>query len=308
MDEIREPLKQEVKSILLPITAIMGAVILWGSSFAGTRVALRSLEPGQLVWIRQIFAVLAILPFAGKLYPRHYRKGDWKLLIPMVLFQPCLYFFFESNALVYTTSSQAGVVAAVVPVLVALGAWMFLKETIGIKTIMGMVLSIGGVVVLTLSQSSGSQASNPVLGNSLEFMAMIFGAANMVIVKKMSGRYSPFTLTAMQMVTGFIFFSPAAFSLFRTSREIWTPELIILLVYMGVFVSLGAFALYNWGMSHLPASKASVFINLVPVTAILFGWILIGEGLNPVQTGAAIVVILGVLLSQSRRIKRNWRL
>lgn len=304
MDEIQEPLKKGTNSFLLPVTAILGAVVLWGSSFAGTRVALRSVEPELLVWIRQIFAVLAILPFIGKLYPRNYRKGDWKLLVPMVLFQPCLYFFFESNAMVYTTSSQAGVVAAVVPILVALGAWLFLKEKIGLKTIAGMVLSIGGVIVLTLSQSSNGQALNPILGNSLEFLAMVFGAANMVIVKKMSSRYNPFTLTAMQTLSGFLFFSPAISSLLKTNREIWTPQLIAILAYMGVFVSLGAFALYNWGMSHLPASKASIFINLVPVMAILFGWVLIGEGLNPIQTGAASVVILGVFLSQNRKRKR----
>jgi len=304
MENIREPLKEETNSYLWPVTAIVGAVILWGSSFAGTRVALRSLDPMVLIWIRQIFAVLVLLPFTGKLIPRNYRKGDWKLLLPMVLFQPCLYFYFESNALLHTTSSQAGVVAAVVPVLVALGACMFLKENISLKTVGGMVLSIGGVALLTLSQGTGGQASNPILGNTLEFIAMIFGAANMVIVKKMSGRYSPFTLTAMQMFTGFIFFSPAIIPLLKTSRDVWTPELLTLLVYMGAFVSLGAFVLYNWGMSRIPASKASIFINLVPVTAIIFGWVLLDEGLNPVQTGAAVLVILGVFLSQGRRKKR----
>jgi len=285
---------------LLPIAALLAAVIFWGSSFAGTRYALKTLDPQIIIWIRMLVALIVILPFSAKLKPQNYRKGDWKMLIPMVLFQPCLYFLLESNALRYTTSTQAGVISAAVPMLVTLGAWIFLSESINRATVIGLVLSVGGVVFLTMSQGADSPAENPLLGNSMEFIAMIFAAANMLIIKKLSSRYNPWTLTAMQIIAGFLFFSPGLFKIASIERSLWTADLIMILVYMGVFVSLGAFGLYNWAMSHLPASKASSFINLTPVTAIVTGWIMLGEGLNFRQSLAAIVVIIGVLLSQKR--------
>lgn len=289
------------KETLLPIMALLAAVIFWGSSFAGTRYALRTLDPQVILWVRMLVALIVILPFSAKLKPLDYRKGDWKMLIPMVLFQPCLYFLLESNALRFTTSTQAGVISAAVPMLVTLGAWIFLSESISKTTVIGLGLSVGGVVLLTLSQGKNSPAENPLLGNSMEFIAMIFAAANMLIIKKLSNRYNPWTLTAMQIVAGFVFFSPGLIKAINLDSSVWTGELVLILVYMGVFVSLGAFGLYNWGMSHLPASKASTFINLTPVTAIITGWFMLGETLNSRQSLAAVVVIIGVLLSQKKK-------
>lgn len=292
------------QSLILPLSALIASVILWGGSFAAMRIVLGDLTPMELMGARMISAFAVIVPFAGRLKPRHYRKGDTKYLIPMVLFQPCLYFLLETNALLLTTSTQAGVISASVPVLVTLGAWLFLSEKIGRGTVVGLILSVAGVTVLTLSQGSGSTATNPVLGNLMEVGAMISAAANMLIIKKLSGRYNPWTLTALQTFAGLIFFSPGIVSLFQTDGSVWSLKLIFILLYLGVFVSLGAFGLYNWGMSRISASKASSFINLVPVMAIVTGWIILGESLTLLQSLAAAIVIAGVLISQYGGKKR----
>ena len=167
-------------------------------------------------------------------------------------------------------------------------------------TITGLALSIAGVIFLTLSQGGGGEASNPVLGNLMEVGAMVFAAANMLMIKKLSGRYSPWSLTAMQVIAGVIFFLPGLFQILQTDRAIWTPRLVTILVFLGAFVSLGAFGLYNWGISKIKASSASTFINLVPVIAIITGWLFLGEGLTMIQLAAAAGVIIGVILSQRK--------
>jgi drug/metabolite transporter (DMT)-like permease len=300
--------------MILPVAALLAAVCLWGVSFVGMRIVLQSLSPMSGMWCRMAAAMIVILPFAGKLKPRNYLPGDWKMLLPMTLFMPCLYFLLETNALLLSTSTQVGVISASLPVLTALGAWIFMKESIGKLALSGLCLSIGGVVLLTLSQGSGGNAPNPVLGNLMELMAMICAAANFLMVKKLSGRYSPWALTAMQIVAGFIFFLPGLFQLVGTEASVWTLELVLNLLFLGVFVSLGAFGLYNWGISRLNATMAASFINIVPVVAIITGWIVLGEALTGIQLAAAAGVIAGVMLSQqvakpqfterSARIKR----
>jgi len=284
--------------IILPFAALIAAVLLWGGSFAGMRIVLRSLDPLTVIWCRMIIALLLILPFTKRLLPKQYRKGDWKILLLMVLFQPCLYFLLESNALLLTTSTQAGVISASVPVLVTIGAWMFLSESVNKQTIIGLILSVTGVIILTFNQSEGGIAVNPIMGNMMEVLAMIFAAANMIIIKKLSSRYNPWTLTAMQIIGGAIFFLPGLYFLIQEDSSVWTGNLILILIYLGAFVSLGAFGLYNWGMSRISASRASSFINLIPVTAIITGWLILGETLNLPQSLAALIVIAGVLLSQ----------
>jgi len=250
------------------------------------------------MWCRMMIALLLIVPFWKKLIPSNYQPGDWKILLPMVLFQPCLYFLLESNALQLTTSSQAGVISAFVPILVTIGAALFLAEKISLLSLAGLILSIGGVFFLTLLAEPQGAGQNPFAGNTLEFCAMICAAGNMLIIKKLSNRYNPWCLTAMQVLAGTIFFLPGSFPLLHASARIWTIGLVFSLLFLGAFVTFGAFGLYNWGISRIPAARASAFINLVPVVAVILGWLILSEALSFQQCIAALTVMAGIMVSQ----------
>jgi drug/metabolite transporter (DMT)-like permease len=284
---------------ILPVLSILGAVFLWGSSFSAMRFLLMELSPFTVMFCRIFTAFIFIIPVARKLKLKNYHPGDWKILLPMVLFQPCLYFLFESNALTFTTSAQAGIISACLPLMVAAAAWGFLSETISSKTITGLILSIAGVIVLTVFQSRDTQASAPLLGNFLEILAMASACGNMILVKKLSLRYDPWSLTFMQVCAGLIFFSPGAFSVIRADWSFFTLQVILMIIYLGVCVSFFSFGLYNWGISKIDASKASVFINLIPITAVALGWLFLGETLNTLQIIAGGTVILGVVISNT---------
>jgi len=282
---------------MLPILSILGAVFLWGSSFSVMRIVLQDLSPFAVMFCRLFIAFVFIIPISGKILPVSYQKGDWKILFPMVLFQPCLYFLFESKALTLTTSSQAGIISACLPLMVAVAAFFFLAESMNGKIIIGLVLSILGVVLLTVFQSEQAHAPQPVLGNLLEVAAMASACGNLILVKKLSARYNTWSLTGMQVCAGTLFFLPGIRAVFTADPSIWSFKLIGLLLYLGVCVSFLSFGLYNWGISKIEASRASILINLIPVTAVFLGWLVLGETLNPKQIAAAVIVISGVLLS-----------
>jgi len=67
-----------------------------------------------------------------------------------------------------------------------------------------------------------------------------------------------------------------------------------------VVVTVGAYGLYNYGVSQLPASQASGFTNLIPLFTLVFAMLLLGERLNAMQLLAAALVFGGVALSQWR--------
>jgi drug/metabolite transporter (DMT)-like permease len=217
----------------------------------------------------------------------------------MILCQPCLYFALEVKALTLTSSSQAGLISATVPLLTSIAAWFTLKEKLGPRFVAGLVVSLIGVVWLTLGNAPRFDGGNPVLGNSLEFGAMIADTVSMIIVKKLSSRYNPFTLTAMQVLGGLVFFLPGVWGIAHTPIRAWSADLLLIIMGLGAFVTLGAFGLYNWGMSRITASRASAFIYLTPVTAVIVGWFFLNETLTTGQCMAACVVIAGVMLSES---------
>ena len=162
-------------------------------------------------------------------------------------------------------------------------------------------MAIAGAVWLSLAGQATDQAPNPLLGNTLEFLAMATASGYMVTLRHLTRSYSPHFLTCFQAVIGFVFFLPML-ALPSTHLPTEFPLLPTLgLVYMGTIVTLGAYGLYNYGASKLPASQASVSINLIPVFAVSMGWIWLGERLNGQQIAASVLVLAGVLLSQWRK-------
>jgi len=152
-------------------------------------------------------------------------------------------------------------------------------------------------VVWRIKSLEQANTSRPVLGNLLEVFAMASACANIILIKKLSSRYNTWSLTGMQICAGTLFFLPGIRYISILDPSIWTMKLVGLLFYLGICVSFLSFGLYNWGISKIEASRASIFINLIPVTAILLGWLILGETLNPKQIAATVIVIFGVFLS-----------
>ncbi len=285
---------------LAPRLAVLGAVLLWGASFSAMRAALADLHPWSVMWLRMVVALACILPMYRSIDLSMYRRGDWKLLIPAVILQPCLYFWFESAALGLTTSAQAGIISASVPLLVAVGAWVALREELTARTVWALLLSLAGVAVLSFSGQATETAPSPLLGNALELGAMVCAAANMILIRFLGRRYGAWTLTVMQVVTGCLFFSPGALRLLDVPTGTFDTQLVLILLFLGAGVTLGAFSLYNWAITRMPAGTASAHINLIPVVAVTCGFLFLGETMSMVQLAAAGVVLVSVLMTQKR--------
>ncbi len=283
--------------------ALTGAALLWAGSFIAMRVAVAALPPGLVIWLRMAITLILLIPAARMLIPGNLRPRDLLFILPMVLLQPGIYFSLESRALILTSASQAGIIASTVPVFVALGALIFLKEAMGPRQWAALALSIAGIIGLTLgsphSGSSETAGTNPVLGNILETVAMAASAGNFLLVKSLARRYSSWSLTAFQVAGGFLFFLPAVRLLPAVPPEAWSLPVILSVLFLGLFVTYGGFGLYNYGQTFVPAARASLFINLIPVITVILGWGMLGETLSAAQIGWGLLVIAAVRLGTS---------
>lgn len=274
------------------------AVILWGTSFVAMKSALAAFEPLAIMAVRMLLASALMLPFWSRLPSPSRRTGDGRKLLVLAALYPCLYFTLESHAITLTTASQAGAISAMAPLFVAVGAHLFLAERISGWAVVGLGLAVGGVVALSLGGPVVDTAPNPALGNLLELGAMAAYAVSVVILKRLSGRYSSWLLTGIQCAVGAIVFLPA---LLLAPAGAWTeapPVAWASLLYLGLAVTLVPIGLYNFAVSRMPAARAAIAINLVPIVAILTGWALLGDALTPVQLVACAVILAGVLLGQ----------
>jgi len=283
----------------MAVACLVVAMALWGSSFIALKLAFAELPPLWVIFARMALGSLVFLLAWRWRGQMHYRAGDWKYLLGLAACEPCLYFLFEALALQHTSAAQAGMVTALLPLLVAVGAFIFLRERISRTTLAGFVLAMLGAVWLSLAGGADEHASNPLLGNFYELLAMLCAMGYTLLLKHLSARYSAFLLTAMIAFVGTLFFLPLALFSAPLPRDI-SPMGLGAVAYLGIVVTVGAYGLYNVGVSRLPASQASGFTNLIPVFTLLFAILLLGERLNGMQMLAAALVFAGVLLSQWR--------
>lgn len=289
----------------LPFISLFVAMLLWGSSFVAFKYAVMVYDPIVVVFARMALSLFLFL-LAFRLWrPRSLRVGDMGLMAFMALCEPCLYFVFEGQALTLTTASQAGMVAATLPVLVAVCAGFWLGERLTPRSWAGLVLALAGVAWVSVSGEASEVAPRPVLGNFLELLAMLCAAGYTVSMKKLCASYSPWFLTAVQSLVGTFFFLPLLFLPSTDLPQAFPPGPSLAVLYLGVCISIGAYGLYNFGISRLPAWQASAFVNLIPVFSMLLGWACLGERLNPGQMAGVAVVFAGVLLSQERPEPEN---
>jgi drug/metabolite transporter (DMT)-like permease len=284
---------------LISILCLLGAVIFWGTSFVATKTALDSFEPMTVIWLRMATAALVFAPAWFFVPKPAYQRGDLKWLALIALLQPCIYYLAEGYAVRLTTSSAAGVISAIVPLLVAAGAWLFLGEHLSARSVVAIAISLVGVAMLSLGGTTQASAPNPVLGNFLEVLAMVCAAGSMIALKHVSSRYNPWFLTGLQASVGALFFLPGAIAGGTANWSAAAPSAWISVVYLGTFVSLAAFGLYNTAVTRMPANRAALSINLVPAVALLAGWLMRGESLTAMQLVACAIIVGAVVLAET---------
>lgn len=283
-----------------PQGCLLLAMILWASSFVAMKLALEGYHPMQVVLGRMLIATLCFAIFIPSFRRLSFRRQDIKYLLLMAFCEPCLYFLFEARALELTSASQAGMVSAILPLLVAMLAWGLLKEQVRRQTLVGFAVAVVGVVWLSLAGDSSDNAPNPLLGNLLEFLAMVCAAGYTISVKHLSSHYPALFLTAFQAFIGSLFFLPFLLLPGAGLPTGWVTVPALAVIYLGVAISCVAYGCYNFGVSRIPANRAAAYVNLIPVFAVIMGMIVLGDKLNLSQLFACILVFFGVWLSSRR--------
>ncbi len=272
---------------------------LWGGGMIAMKYAFESFTVLHVVYARVAFAALFYLALLPKWRHMPYEKGDWKYLLLLVMFEPCLFFLCETFSMKYTTASQGGVIAACFPLCTAVAAWLFLKEKLTKRTVLAIVLAVIGVAGSSYFAEGDAKASNPLLGNLLMFGAVLSSTGYAVCARFVARRYSFLSISAIQAIGGAIAFSP--FLLTSSLPQNVTLPALGGLLYMGVGVGILAYLLLNLSLKHLEAGIVSLFGNLIPVFTLIFAYVLLGERLNVPQVLCVALAFFGVVISSTEK-------
>lgn len=281
----------------------------WSLSFIWYKDVYVYFTPFTTVFLRLVISSTLLFSAAflfNKL--QRIRKGDYKNILLLSVFEPLLYFVGESLGMLYVSPTTASVIISMIPLLVPIAAFYFIKERLLIKNIIGIIVSCAGVVLVVLNKDYAFSVSlKGVLLLSISVVAAVFYS---VTLKKLADVYNPLTLIAWQNSFGILLFLPLVLIFERHGLHsgLFALEPMIPLFKLAIFASSGAFILYAFAVKHLGAVKANIFTNLIPVLTALLSFWLLNERLLFHNILGIFVVIGGLVLSQLNPMKLNNRL
>nr|WP_285289077.1 DMT family transporter [Bacillus sp. ISL-47] len=293
------------------------ANMIWGGNFVIGRLGVEYFPPLLFSLFRWLIAFMILTPFMVKPL-----KKDWKILWqhkPVLLllavtgvagYNTIIYF-----ALQYTTSINASVVNSTTPLFIAIFAIFILKEKLSFQQITGIILSVIGISFIISRGSIDSFLSWSInTGDLFVLTAVFLWALYSVIGKKYSGILPALSTFYVTSFLGILILAPLSLIEYRLSGigPAFSAFSVGILLYVGFMASIVAFLSWNYGVSIIGASKAGVFLNLLPVFATAFAVLFTAESLYHYQVIGGVIVIFGVLLSSNisfgvwkRNIKQN---
>ncbi len=275
--------------------------IIFGFTFMFSKVALNYVIPIGLIAYRFLIAFIVIEILRRlKIFRIRFKKEYFKSLFLVAIFQPFLYFLFETYGLLKTTSGEGGMMIAMIPIFVTIFSSILLKEKPKLIQIFFILLSLSGVLFIQISKLNNGLESE-VIGFLLLFAAVISAALFNITSRSASKTLKPYELTYFMMLAGAISFNIIYLVQLGVEHRItdyvtnlYHVELIIPILYLGVIGSIGGFFLVNFALSKLPAHVTSIYANLSTIVAIGAGAFLLSEQLYYYHYIGSLMILIGV--------------
>lgn len=288
--------------------ASLCAQVIFGFSFMFTKIALDSSTPLTVIADRYLVAFLgmSIVVLFTKTKIK-FTKDIWKLVL-MSLFQPVLYFLFETYGIKMTTSAFSSIMIALIPVVCMISGIFLLKEVPRPMQYAFTVLSILGVVIVALAGKADGTVTP--LGVLLLLGAVLSSATYNITSRKISGEFSAIERTYAQTVLGLLIFLIIALIENIDAPQnlvihFQNPEYFWAIFYLGIVSSVIAFVLLNYANTHLPVAKTTVFSNITTVVSVIAGAIFLNEKFTWQTALATVMIIVGVWGVQVLQVKNE---
>ena len=289
--------------------------VIYGSSILFTGTLLKTTDVMDVIALRFLLAAIAFLILVGiGVIHVDFRNKPLKVIIATAIFEPVFYFLFETLGLERTTTSLAGIMSAMIPVVIVLGETLILRERTTIPQRLLLLLSIGGVTLVTVF-SGNNEGNNSLLGILFLFLAYASGALFMICSRKSSGNFSAVEITFFTTMIGAVVFNAINVTRHLTAGTITsyfapllTWENLAGFLFLSLLSSIGATIMNNYAVSRIQASSVSALGGISTITSILLGVLVNGEVLDWYHYVGIVMILcggIGVNYITQRRLEKQ---
>ena len=280
---------------------LLFTTLFWGGTFVAGRKVSQNIGPFSIAFqrfaIASILLILLTLKIEGKL--PLLKKFQ---ILPVILLGMTGIFtynvmFFKGLKII--EASRASLIIATCPIFITIFSAIFLKEKINLIKALGIIISIcGAIIVISKGNINGIFETGLGRGELYIFCCVLSWVAYSLIGKAVMRDLSPLVSVLYSVVVGAVaLFIPACFegmlqNFSHQSLRDWSC-----ISYLGIFGTVIGFVWYYQGVRHLGPTKAGLFINFVPVFAILCAFVILREPITFSLVVGTVLVISGVYLT-----------
>lgn len=274
------------------------AAFFWGANFVLGQFVLQDMSPLWAAAMRFVLGAMLMLIIAGfrreQLLDPLRRHAATYLMLGVVGIVAFNLFFFE--ALRYTSANNAALIMATNPLLTTLLAALILNERPGARHFVALPIALAGVaVVVTQGRLSNLLTLHLSGGDLLMFGADAFWALYNVFCRRYMPQQSSLVNTTWITVAGAIVLVSVALT---SGEHLVLPsgKAAVSMAVMAVGGTVLAYLFWSMGIARYGAARTAIFLNLVPVFAMLLG-AAIAVSPTHAQLAGGLLVLGGVMVS-----------
>ena len=279
-------------------------VVIWGCTFVQTKVLINSgLRPDEIFTLRFVIAYLLMLPFAGRrLFLDNFKDEMTALLLG--LFGGSLYFIVENYALAYGYCSNVSLIVCLTPLVTALiVGWRYPAERLGKAGMAGSLVALAGMALVVFNGNFVLKLSP--LGDLLSLAACLCWALYSLLIKRLGTRYSNKLVTRKVFGYGLLTILPLVLVrginydiVIGGGVQVWGN-----ILFLGCVASMLCFLGWNWCLARLGTVRATNFLYLNPVVAILSSTIVLHERVTWIAITGALLILAGLVYIDRHRLR-----
>ena len=309
-------------SKLPAVLALLAATAIWGLTVPTIKLALQTVPPFSLLFLRLSLASLLVLPFFLKNGSRPRLKlRDLPTLALLGLLGQTIPLGLGFWGLKYTSSLDASLITAITPIVVTIAGVLFLREIVTPRERLGTAIALGGTLVVILGPlfngSDFAADQTRLLGNLLMVGYVASWSTFIIWSKKILNRrrhYSPLTITAAGFLTSVLVYLPLSLGeqlltkpkvippagriLFHFGATPLTAPTLAMIGFLALFSSVVAYFLYQWGLEQMEASETSLFSYLQPIFTVPAAYWLLGETATVGFLIGGLIIAVGIGLAE----------
>jgi drug/metabolite transporter (DMT)-like permease len=283
---------------LLPYLEALFAVIVWGTSFIATKIAVGQISPVAVVWLRFAMGIPIIL-FAVIVRKQFtFPKGnEWWYFALLGFLGISFHQWLQSNGLQTAQATTTAWIVSTSPAFIAILGWLVLKEKLNLLQAFGFVLAMLGVLTV-VSKGDLSTLAVGKFGTYGDFLILI-SAVNWAVFSILS-RYGlkthPSTMMTFWVMTIGWLITSASF--FANKSYIEIPQLDsrgwIAMIFLGIFTTGLAYITWFDALAQLSAAQTGAFLFIEPLTSMVVASIILNEQITLISVLGGAVILVGI--------------